>query len=165
MALVLRYATIPVRDVVMMAKFWSAAVDGSAVGAGVGALVRFEEEDVDGPGLLLPESPDAAPCDTGLAFRPMAGTLKAETVRLIDLGAQIVRKVHRGFGLGEVILADPEGNTFTLVSSAGEVRAFEESEDGPGADQDPGFWADADHTPHRSTAGSVSVVLDESARD
>ncbi|MEY9873325.1 catechol 2,3-dioxygenase-like lactoylglutathione lyase family enzyme [Streptacidiphilus sp. MAP12-33] len=159
MALFFRYATIRVRDVVAQAKFWSEATGCRAVGAGDGALLRLDE-DRDNPGVLLLEDHGAVPQVTGLAFCPRSGGLVGEVQRLMVLGAQIVGKVHRGFGLGEVTLADPEGNWFLVTSGPEELEAFENDESGrEGCAGDP-FWADAEQPPGRTGHGFTYAVVE-----
>lgn len=165
MSLVFRYATILVRDVPAMGKFWSAATGGRGSGAGVGAFIQLAEGE-DGPGILLQEDDSATPRDTGLAFRPPVGTLAAEVGRLMALGASVVRKLHQGWGLGEVTMADPEGNQFIVASSVDEIQDFESGGEESALGRCPShpFWADAEQAPDRSGHGSTMAVVEAPGR-
>ena len=60
-----------------------------------------------------------------LDLRPRSGTLAEEVERLLSLGAAEVadrRGIH-GPGSGWVVLADPEGNEFCILSSEAELAA------------------------------------------
>ncbi|WP_052441630.1 VOC family protein [Streptacidiphilus anmyonensis] len=156
------YATVRVRDVRASARFWSEAVGRPAVGAGDGALVALGEGP-ETPGVLLFEDRDAVPQATGLAFCPPRGTLLGEVERLTALGATVVGKRHRGFGFGEVTMADPEGNQFVVTSGTEEWKAFENDEDdenGRVPHPDHPFWADAEQPPDRSVHGSTFAVFE-----
>jgi len=60
-----------------------------------------------------------------LDLNPVNGTLAAEVQRLTALGATVLARRERGFGLGWFVLADPEGNEFCVQSSDAEVAAVE----------------------------------------
>ena len=91
------------------------------------------------------------------------GTLKAEVARLTSLGARIVRDDARGpqgmVGLGEVVLADPEGNEFIVESSDAEVEAVERAlQAGEDVDLSSSYFAGRPQDPNafvrgRTTAG------------
>jgi predicted enzyme related to lactoylglutathione lyase len=63
--------------------------------------------------------------------RPTDGTLAAEIRRLESLGARIGEK-HRvsSYGIGWVVMADPEGNEFCVESSEREVEYVRRQLDG-----------------------------------
>ncbi|MHA6757728.1 VOC family protein [Streptacidiphilus sp. PAMC 29251] len=154
MALVIRFMSIPSSDVLGLAEFWGKALGRPARGTATGALIAFADDE-DSPGILIEEAPGEGR-HTGLALSPAHRVLPDEVVRLVGLGARVVRKYHRGFGFGEVTLADPEGNEFQVVSSTQELRRFEESAE----DQEPaGFWDDAEQAPDLTTAGATYATV------
>ena len=53
-----------------------------------------------------------------LHLSPVDGTLATELERLTAIGATILARHARGFGLGWVVPADPEGNEFCVQSGA-----------------------------------------------
>ena len=55
-----------------------------------------------------------------LDLAPTSRTRDEEVIRLLDLGAVLVDDQRRPDGKGWVVLADPEGNEFCVVRSAGE---------------------------------------------
>ncbi len=75
--------------------------------------------------VLFIETPDTKAVKNRLHFdlRPREGTRDEELARLLARGATEVAD-HRGIhgpGSGWVVLADPEGNEFCILRSAGEV--------------------------------------------
>ncbi len=153
MSLILSYSTVRVRGVIAQAKFWAAITGGHVMAAHGGGSVVLPVGDVE---IHLLEDASARPEDTGLVFSHGSDSLPAEISRLTGLGARVVKKVNRGWGVGEVVLADPEGNSFIVSSSDAEVRAFEESDEA--APLDP-FWADAEQP--ELTSGTGTTVAAE----
>jgi predicted enzyme related to lactoylglutathione lyase len=151
MALAIRFMSIPSGDVLTLAKFWEKALGQQARGTATGVFIPFGDAE-ESPGVLIEESSETTR-KTGIALTPTSGTLPREIARLQGLGARIVGKQHRGRGLGEVILADPEGNEFQMVSGVEDLRAFEEGDGQESADFS--FWGDAEQAPDRSTTGGT----------
>lgn len=60
--------------------------------------------------------------------------------RIQRLGATLISKKHKGGGLGEVMMKDPEGNTFFVESGSQDLDQYESMETW---DSDDPFWADA----------------------
>ena len=73
------------------------------------------------PGLLFANVPDAKTVKNRLHFDFRPDDRDAEVRRLVDLGA-----AHVDIGQGEeswIVLADPEGNEFCVLSSAADTAA------------------------------------------
>lgn len=58
------------------------------------------------------------------------------------LGAKILQKTYRGWGVGEVVMKDPEGNIFVVESGRHELRRFETESVETWESDDP-FWSGA----------------------
>ena len=58
-----------------------------------------------------------------LDLTPVEGTRDEELGRLLGLGATVVDDLREQDGRGWVVLADPEGNEFCILRSAGERAA------------------------------------------
>ena len=116
-------------DPLELGKFWSEAIGGELVPDNRGYVLKPP------PGSQTPSILFNMVLDTLSAGAPRLrmnsaeGTLKAEVERVTSLGARIVRDDARGpqgmVGLGEVVLADPEGNEFIVESSDAEVETVE----------------------------------------
>lgn len=79
-----------------------------------------------------------------MRFTPEAGlSLQNEVERLVAHGASVIEKVHRGWGIGEVILADPEGNFFAVESSDKEAVEAEKAMISTDREAGGPFWEDA----------------------
>jgi hypothetical protein len=81
--------------------------------------------------------------------------VEEEVARLVGLGATVVRKYHSGWGIGEVVMADPEGNEFLLESHDDDHVVETRLEQGDREDGGP-FWADA--VPPEPRSGTVFGV-------
>ncbi|TDU05007.1 hypothetical protein EDD99_3492 [Streptomyces sp. 846.5] len=130
-------------DPVRLSKFWSAALQepvepggGDGITVGLGGSRRPTElllaDASAGAGLPVPR----------IVLQPRGATLPDEVRRLTSLGAKVVHKRHRGWGSGEVLMADPEGNTFLVVSSAEEVDEAEARIETHERGQGGPFWQD-----------------------
>ncbi|MFH8336327.1 VOC family protein [Streptomyces sp. AM6-12] len=129
MQIALRVLEIECTDPIVLGRFWSAVL-GSPIGPGEdGISIRI-------PGhipqfLYLVEERDSMRprSRTRLWLNPVQGSLVEEVERLKALGATVLemRWRHKGYGLGVVTMADPEGNEFRVESSdreAAEVEAL-----------------------------------------
>ena len=74
-----------------------------------------------GHSLLFIQVPDVKSVKNRLHFdlRPSTGTRDEEVARVVALGATEIddQRDHYGAGVGWVVLADPEGNEFCVLSS------------------------------------------------
>lgn len=96
-----------------MARFWGAVLGRPVVGSGEGFWVGLP--DGNQPSMIFfREVADAKQVKNRLHLdlNPGDGTLAAELKRLTALGATVLARHERGFGIGWVVLADPEGNEF-----------------------------------------------------
>jgi hypothetical protein len=75
--------------------------------------------------LLFIEVPEPKAVKNRIHFdlRPADGTRDAELARLVELGATAVDDRRYPDGTGWVVLADPEGNEFCILSAEAEVAA------------------------------------------
>ncbi|MFJ5268040.1 VOC family protein [Streptomyces sp. NPDC088358] len=133
MQIALRVLEIECTDPITLGRFWSAAL-GSPIGPGSdGVHIKF-------PGnipqflYLVEERDSARPRNrTRIWLNPLQGSLAEEIERLTKLGATVIERRwrHKEYGLGVVILTDPEGNEFCVESSdreVAEVRALMEED-------------------------------------
>src|SRR5271169_1195500 len=126
MSLVMRDLMIDCADPHSLASFWGAVlrrpVEGSAEGCGV-SLPEGNQPSM----IFFREVADAKQVKNRLHLdlNPVDGTLAAEVQRLTALGATVLARHDRGFGLGWFVLADPEGNEFCVQSSDAEVAAVQ----------------------------------------
>jgi len=115
------------RDSPRLARFWGTVLGRPVDGAGAGYWVSLPDGNQPS-GIFFREVADAKQVKNRLHLdlNPGDGTLAAELRRLTALGATVLARHNRGFGLGWVVLADPEGNEFCLQSGDAEVAAVEE---------------------------------------
>jgi hypothetical protein len=117
-------------DPLELGKFWSAVIGGTLLPDNRGYVLKPPEGQV--LSILFNMVLDHLPADgPRLRLNSVEGTLKTEVERLTGLGARVVRDDARGpqglVGLGEVVMADPEGNEFIVESSDAEVAAVEKA--------------------------------------
>ena len=107
-----------------LARFW-AAVMGQPMDAGCGP--GDEEVGIRLPGSQalyfqrVPE-PKLVKNRTHICLEPEA-TRDADVARIVGLGGSVVADRRNADGTGWVVLADPEGNEFCVLRSAGERSA------------------------------------------
>lgn len=124
------HTTIDSRDAFALSEFWKQVlgyvdVEGDPNGPGDEECPILDPE--TGHTLLFIEVPEVKSVKNRLHLdlRPRAGTRDSEVARVLALGATQVAD-HRGIhgpGTGWVVLADPEGNEFCVLRSAGELQA------------------------------------------
>jgi hypothetical protein len=93
------------------------------------------------------------------------GTLKEHVSRLARLGATIVSDQPRGglglVGLGEVVLADPEGNEFAVQSSDREQELVAQAlEEGSKVDLSRSYFEGRTQDPPPFRTTTITVVPD-----
>lgn len=139
----LNHIIIQCDDVERQRNFWEAAL-GSGGGFTEDAefWIRDRNEEVSTIGRAMADGYGQRPRSTCLRFVPDRGTVVEETARLVALGATVIRKYHNGWGFGEVVLADPEGNEFLLESDDEDSVVEARLAEGRREDGGP-FWADA----------------------
>ena len=97
--------------------------------------------------LLMPAPSGHVAGAVVLWLQPTEEPLLDEVRRLEGLGAVLLEKRHHGWGIGEVTMADPEGNTFFVSSSLQEEQEIPSLLDSKRwGDCDP-FWENAE-TPY-----------------
>jgi hypothetical protein len=109
-----------------LARFWGAVLERPVEGAGEGFWVSLPAGNQPST-IFFREVADAKQVKNRLhlELNPGGGTLAEELERLTALGATVLAHHNRGFSLGWVVLADPEGNEFCVQSSDAEVAAVE----------------------------------------
>lgn len=110
-----------------LARFWGAVLHRPVHGSGEGFRVSLPEGNQPSA-LFFRHVADAKQVKNRLHLdlSPVGRTLAAEAERLTALGATVLARHARGFGLGWVVLADPEGNEFCVQSGDAEVDAVGE---------------------------------------
>jgi hypothetical protein len=115
MALVWEQTVVDAREPRALGRWWAQALGWVIVSDDPDGEVEIRPTPETLPGLLFLEVPEAKSAKNRLHldFRP--GDQDAEVSRLLELGA---RRVDVGQGdVGWVVLADPEGNEFCVLSS------------------------------------------------
>jgi hypothetical protein len=109
-----------------LARFWGAVLGRPVQGGGEGFWVSLPDGNQPSA-IFFRDVADAKQMKNRLHLdlNPGDGTLAAELKRLTALGATVLARHNRGFGLGWVVLADPEGNEFCVQSSDAELAAVE----------------------------------------
>lgn len=75
----------------------------------------------DGPGVTLQRVAEPKTATIRMHFDLLVADIAAETARLEALGAsRVTPSVHEEFGQTWLVLADPEGNEFCVLSSRDE---------------------------------------------
>ncbi|QMU73215.1 VOC family protein [Streptacidiphilus sp. P02-A3a] len=160
MTVLLRHLVIECRSPNRMAEFWSSALGRLTRGGGGGISIALADDDAPVSLLFV----DGARIDSSKALMwmhmtPAAGTLEQEVARLCTLGATTLKKQHRGWGIGEVTMADPEGNEFFVESGTEDLAGL----DARMAAEDRGtasaFWRDAEEVPRSDGAVSGTTTL------
>jgi predicted enzyme related to lactoylglutathione lyase len=105
------------RDAAKVARFWAGALGRQvADGADIhNAVVLPADITATGPRLAFHQVPETKTVKNRVHFDLIATDLAAETERLQELGATIVRDVSEG-GNHWITMADPEGNEFDLIN-------------------------------------------------
>jgi hypothetical protein len=155
----LRHFVIEGRDPARSVDFWVAALRSAVMSTGLGTSVSLGEEG-GSAALYFMQSGDGerAGFHGPLRFAPDVGkSLSDEVEHLQDLGASVVKKFHRGWGIGEVVMADPAGNEFVVESSDAEVEAAEAMMARSVHEFDETFWAGADTLNAEATAIGVKL--------
>ncbi|WP_405755702.1 VOC family protein [Streptomyces sp. NBC_01020] len=152
MGLAMRVVEIECSDPLELGKFWSGVLQ-APIGPGTDGVHIASPGDEHPMSLYLVEErgSDRPRSRTRLWLNPMQGSLADEVSRLTGLGAVVIEKrwTMETFGLGVVVMADPEGNEFCVESSDRDVaEAVEKLED----DSD-----DADESATEGTGDWVSV--------
>jgi catechol 2,3-dioxygenase-like lactoylglutathione lyase family enzyme len=163
MTLGIAHVCIGAQDPDTLAGFWAAALHAPDAerylhGSISGLLLRPPT----GPTLFLNSGTPPAR-DLGLALRSPDSPLKAEVTRLLELGAVIVDDRPRGpiarHGLGRVVMADPEGNTFSVSSSEKETADVIEALDaGRDVDTSNSYFANT-YDPATVTFATASAEI------
>lgn len=145
-----------------LGKFWSEVIGGTLMPDNRGYVLK-PRSDSQAPSILFNMDLGAlAPGGPRLRLNCADGTLKTEVERLTGLGARIVRDDARGpqglVGLGEVVMADPEGNEFIVESSDAEVAAVERAlQAGEDVDLSGSYFAGRPQDPHAFARGRTTV--------
>jgi predicted enzyme related to lactoylglutathione lyase len=149
------YFPIPCQDPARMARFWSGVLEMPVASATGGIGVPIMDGDRS-PALLFTDRPEpSGPVVLPVELIARGESLLAEVARLEKLGAVVREKWHRGAGVGTVVLADPEGNTFRLDPGLLEAERRLLAEEGR-AEAEP-FWDDATRHAPSGTQVTVSV--------
>jgi predicted enzyme related to lactoylglutathione lyase len=104
-------------DAVKVAQFWAAAL-GRQLADGAdnqNAVVLPADITTTGPRLAFHQVPEGKTVKNRVHFDLTTTDLAAETERLQELGATIVREVSEN-GNHWITMADPEGDEFDLIS-------------------------------------------------
>ncbi|ASW54190.1 VOC family protein [Plantactinospora sp. KBS50] len=120
------HTSIDCADAYTLCRWWQAVLD-----------YVEDPDDPSGPGqdecmilsrdrthrLLFIEVPDSKKVKNRVHFdlRPVEGSREAEVARLIELGASPVDDRRNPNGSGWMVLADPEGNEFCVLSGTAEA--------------------------------------------
>ncbi|NUV61455.1 VOC family protein [Streptomyces sp. CAI-85] len=128
MGVSMRVVELECTDPIELGKFWSAVLE-SPMGPGVDG-VHIGSQGSDAPiSLYLVEErgSERSRARIRLWLTPMEGSLADEVTRLTRLGAVIVeeRWTLKQWGIGVVVMADPEGNEFCVESSPAEAAEAE----------------------------------------
>ncbi|MFG2895374.1 VOC family protein [Streptomyces sp. NPDC048248] len=128
MSVSLRSVVIESQDPVALGAFWSAALE-SSIDPGMGGVnIRFGRNQelllyiVEGSGEKNRK------VEPFMHLAAETSTLDEEAARLMNLGAVTLKRqwnVHTDLNVGWIIMSDPEGNCFQLLSSDEEVAAAE----------------------------------------
>lgn len=118
MALHIGCLTIDARDCSLLARFWSAALDWEIVEEKEDAVYLVSRdlvgENTSVPGLLIFHSPDTKRVKNRVHLDLRPDDQQFEISRLESLGAV---QVDIGQQAGWVVMADPEGNEFCVLSA------------------------------------------------
>ncbi len=156
----LRFSIIPCRDLSEQQRFWCDALRGKPAGSDPHAMIEFPGaggayEEI----LLVPAPPQHVAGAVLFWFQPTEEPLVAEVRRLEEAGATLLEKRHHGWGIGEVTMADPEGNAFIVTSSLREEQEIPALlESAKWSDCDP-FWVDAEVPYGRPEFRRVASIL------
>jgi hypothetical protein len=133
------------RDTSKLADFWISAVGRQPEGGGYGIFVGLPNGS-EAAGLYFIDKPARSASDKHAALRFTTSgdlSLEEEVKRLVELGASVVEKYHHGWGVGEVLMADPEGNRFLIESGDRDTDGVEERMERYERGTAGPFWADA----------------------
>jgi hypothetical protein len=157
----LTHIIIECDDYDLQLRFWTAALGpGGGIPADAELLLRDRAEPLSTVGRASVEGYGRHGA-LGLRFGPDRGPVEEEVARLVGLGASVVRKYHSGWGIGEVVMADPEGNEFLLESNDDDSVIEARMERGERGDGGP-FWADA-VPPHPLESTLIGVAFESEA--
>ncbi|MEV4344026.1 VOC family protein [Actinoplanes sp. NPDC049596] len=116
MALVWEQIVVDARDAGRLARWWAEALGGWVIVTDEPDEVEIRKTPDQLPGLLFTPVPEAKTVKNRLHIDLRPEDQEAEVERLIDMGAR-----HADVGQGDdvpwVVLADPEGNEFCVLSS------------------------------------------------
>ncbi|MEY9877898.1 hypothetical protein ABH931_007422 [Streptacidiphilus sp. MAP12-33] len=137
----MRFAMVPCLDLEGQQTFWCGALRGKLAGNEPYAMIDFPAGNGTSEQVLLMPAPPGHVAGAVLFWlQPTDGSLVDEVRRLEGLGALLIEKRHHGWGIGEVTMADPEGNAFIISSSLQEEREIPNLLDSKDwGDCDP-FW-------------------------
>ena len=114
---------IRVDDLERQTAFWCAALDYEPRGGDSGDFVLLRPKDGVGPNVSLDRVRSTLQVPPRIHLDLYAEDQVAEVRRLIGLGASEVHWDRRPPDADYVILADPEGNRFCVVGTAGDESA------------------------------------------
>ncbi|MEY9969404.1 hypothetical protein ABIA33_007492 [Streptacidiphilus sp. MAP12-16] len=160
MSLQVRYTIIDCFDPSSQAKFWCDVLDAKIVGIGESILIEYSSGILGKSQIYLNQASSAIEARGKILWlRPEVETLENEVSRLLDLGATLTAKRHYGWGLGEVDMADPEGNRFVVSSSEAEESQLDWLMETQERDAQIPFWADAEVRPHEGESRPATAVF------
>ena len=114
MALRLYTVTVDAHDPAALAEFWRQALDYRVAYAAEAEVAIEPPDNTTAPALLFLAAPDTKSVKNRLHFDLAPDDQAAEVDRLVALGA---RRVDIGQGeVSWVVLADPEGNEFCILT-------------------------------------------------
>ncbi|WP_338684627.1 VOC family protein [Streptomyces acidiscabies] len=156
----LRHLVIECHDARRQVRFWSAALN-RPVAADGDVMIPIAGDF----SLQFVPSLDATPPPSdryGFRLTSDEDGVPKEVARLMALGASVVRKTHRGWGAGEVLMADPEGNHFFVETSEKEAAAIEARMNTTDRASAPPFWDDAEAWTEGTT---IRVAIGDPSED
>lgn len=160
MTLRLRYPVLGCLDPDSQAAFWCDALSAKIVDRSHGILIALPEAIEAQTYLLLVQAPAGFKRGaTVFWLQPSTGTLIGEVNRLQHLGATLCAKRYRGWGIGEVTMADPEGNEFIVSSSLSEEAGIDQRIDQEEWTSDDPFWGDAEFRSRPVIEGPPAEVV------
>ena len=108
--------TMDANDVEALAKFWCEATDYKVADSHYPILSVLVSDKPNYPRLLILQVPETKTAKNRLHMEFKTDDLKAESERIVALGATLI--AEREFGETKwIVMQDPEGNEFCLVNT------------------------------------------------
>ena len=162
MALRVKHVIVGAQEPAALARFWAAVLSATVSPDNSGFLLTSVTGEITPMLFTQVHESGTQPIWPALLISSAEGTLAEHVQFLLDLGAHIVEDAPRGsmivVGLGSVIMADPEGNTFTVESTDAERRLVQQAlESGQEVDTSRSYFAGCGLDPQSMSTAHARV--------